>query len=85
MASRSKQKTTMAKLNRERALQQRRLEKQARKDARRQAADGPASQGGAPEQALDGIVKETERTALPPSPLRPEGELDSRRSRGSGS
>ncbi len=52
MASRSKQKTTMAKLNRERALQQRRLEKQARKDARRQAADGPASQTDAPAQAL---------------------------------
>ena len=58
MASRSKQKTTMAKLNRERALQQRRLEKQARKDARRQAADGPAPHSGAPAQALDGIVKE---------------------------
>jgi hypothetical protein len=48
MASRSKQKTTMAKLNRERALQQRRVEKQARKDARRQAR---AAQGGAPEPA----------------------------------
>ncbi len=52
MASRSKQKTTMAKLNRERALQQRRLEKQARKDARRQAADGPAPPSDAPGQAL---------------------------------
>ena len=52
MASRSKQKTTMAKLNRERALQQRRLEKQARKDARRQAADAPAPQSDAPGQAL---------------------------------
>jgi hypothetical protein len=51
MASRSKQKTTMAKLNRERALQQRRLEKQARKDARRQAASEPAPEGGAPEEA----------------------------------
>jgi hypothetical protein len=58
MASRSKQKTTMAKLNRERALLQRRQEKQARKDARRQAAAGPAPESGAPEQALHGIVKE---------------------------
>ncbi len=43
MASRSKQKTTMAKLNRERALLERRVRKQLRKDARRQAAtDQPA-------------------------------------------
>ncbi len=38
MASRSKRKTTMAKLNRERRLQERRLEKQAKKAARKQAA-----------------------------------------------
>jgi hypothetical protein len=38
MASRSKQKTTMAKLNRERAVQERRVRKQMRKDARKQAA-----------------------------------------------
>jgi hypothetical protein len=41
MASSSKHKTTMAKLNRERALRERRLEKQAKKDARRQAAANP--------------------------------------------
>jgi hypothetical protein len=46
MASRSKQKTTMAKLNRERALLERRVRKQLRKDARRQAAaDRPADAG----------------------------------------
>jgi hypothetical protein len=38
MASRSKQKTTMAKLNRERRLLERRQEKQARKAARKAAA-----------------------------------------------
>jgi len=38
MASSSKRKTTMAKLNRERALLERRLRKQAKKDARKQAA-----------------------------------------------
>ena len=38
MASRSKRKTTMAKLNRERRLRDRRLEKQAKKAARKQAA-----------------------------------------------
>jgi hypothetical protein len=38
MASRSKRKTTMAKLNRERRVRERRLEKQAKKAARKQAA-----------------------------------------------
>ena len=38
MASSSKRKTTMAKLNRERRLAERRLEKQAKKDARKRAA-----------------------------------------------
>jgi hypothetical protein len=38
MASKGKRKTTMAKLNRERRLVERRLEKQAKKLARRQAS-----------------------------------------------
>ena len=38
MASSGKRKTTMAKLNRERKLRERRLEKQAKKAARKQAA-----------------------------------------------
>ena len=38
MASSGKRKTTMAKLNRERKLVERRLEKQAKKDARKRAA-----------------------------------------------
>jgi hypothetical protein len=38
VASSSKRKTTMAKLNRERRLAERRLEKQAKKDARKRAA-----------------------------------------------
>jgi hypothetical protein len=38
VASRTKTKTTMAKLNRERKVVERRLAKQARKDARRQEA-----------------------------------------------
>jgi hypothetical protein len=38
MASSSKKKTTFAKLNRENKLRERRLEKQARKDARKQEA-----------------------------------------------
>jgi hypothetical protein len=46
MASGGKRKTTMAKLNRERRLLERRHEKQARKEARKRAAaenrDAPA-------------------------------------------
>ena len=37
MASSSKKKTTMAKMNRETAVRERRLRKQAKKDARKQA------------------------------------------------
>jgi hypothetical protein len=49
MASKSKKKTTMAKLNRENAVRERRREKQARKDARKQAAaDSPSGPPGAP-------------------------------------
>ena len=43
MASRGKKKTTMAKLTREARLRDRRLEKQARKDARKRAAADPPS------------------------------------------
>ena len=47
MASSGKKKTTMAKLNRERKLVERRAAKQAKKDARKQAAAleaaGPAN------------------------------------------
>ena len=38
MASSGKKKTTMAKLNRERKLRERRLDKQTKKDARKQAS-----------------------------------------------
>ena len=43
MASSSKRKTTMAKLNRERKLIEKRLEKQAKKVARTQAAADQAT------------------------------------------
>jgi hypothetical protein len=50
MASSGKRKTTMAKLNRERGLLERRAEKQAKKVARKRAAaygpvDGPDATG----------------------------------------
>jgi len=41
MASSGKRKTTMAKLNRERKLIERRQDKQARKEARRASANDP--------------------------------------------
>lgn len=44
MASSGKKKTTMAKLARESRLRERRLEKQARKDARKRAAAHPSPQ-----------------------------------------
>jgi hypothetical protein len=59
MASGGKKKTTMAKLNRERKLAERRIDKQARKDARKAAAAlGPEPEstftnGDAPE--MDGV------------------------------
>jgi hypothetical protein len=54
MASSSKKKTTFAKMNRENKVRERRLLKQAKKDARKQeAAAGPAAiaETGAPEDA----------------------------------
>ena len=45
MASSGKRKTTMAKLNRERRLLERRQEKQAKKDARRASAKDPGPPG----------------------------------------
>lgn len=41
MASNGKKKTTMAKLTRETKLRERRLDKQAKKDARKRAAADP--------------------------------------------
>ena len=47
MGSSSKRQTTMAKIAREHAIRERRLRKQAKKDARKQAAAGPE---GAPNE-----------------------------------
>ncbi len=51
MASSSKKRTTMAKLNRESALRERRAVKQAKKHARRQAAAEPGPEGEARDDA----------------------------------
>jgi len=59
MASGGKKKTTMAKLNRESKLRERRLDKQARKDARKLAASLP------PEETSDTLDAETGETGGP--------------------
>ena len=50
MASNAKKRTTMAKLNREAKLRDKRIEKQARKDARRLDAAAAARRDDAPDQ-----------------------------------
>jgi hypothetical protein len=66
MASSGKKKTTMAKLNRERKLRERRLDKQTRKDARKQASH---HHGQSPDVLTDGdgqsIPAGTRQPALP--------------------
>jgi hypothetical protein len=59
MASSGKKKTTMAKLTRESRLRERRLEKQAKKDARKHA---PADQ---PERPVDTWPATTDEPSRP--------------------
>ncbi len=54
MASSGKRKTTMAKLNRERRLLERRREKQIKKAARKQAAADQSSRPSDPLPGTDG-------------------------------
>jgi hypothetical protein len=56
MASSGKKKTTMAKLTRESRLRERRLDKQAKKDARKRA---PADHLDQPADALNGPAEES--------------------------
>ena len=62
MASSTKRKTTMAKLARERKLQERRLEKEARRDERRLRAAAPASDPDALEPADAPVDPPAERS-----------------------
>lgn len=64
MASNAKKKTTMAKLARESRLRERRLAKQAKKDARKQA---PADRPDWPDEALDATADES----APPAAAEP--------------
>jgi hypothetical protein len=59
MASGGKRKTTMAKLNRERRLIERRQEKQARKDRRRAAANDPDPPSDAPDASMADVASQT--------------------------
>ena len=68
MASSSKKKTTFAKLNRENAVRERRLRKQAKKDARKQAAalpDGPADPPAGSELAPGPTAEDAPRADEP--------------------
>ena len=59
MASSGKKKTTMAKLTRESRLRERRLDKQAKKDARKLA---PPRQSEWPGETIDATTNESPRT-----------------------
>jgi hypothetical protein len=68
MASSGKKKTTMAKLMRESRLRERRLDKQAKKDARKLA---PAADQDQPDDTLNAPTGESEATAAEQPPLEP--------------
>ena len=59
MASSGKKKTTMAKLTRESRLRERRMDKQAKKDARKLA---PAQDSDWPSDTIDATTGESSRT-----------------------
>jgi lysozyme family protein len=69
LASNAKKKTTFAKLNRENALRERRLRKEARRDARKQAAAaGPEPELSSGEIAPDSdLPGDVNPDAAPPS------------------
>jgi len=64
MASNGKKKTTMAKLNRESKLRERRQDKAARKDARKYAAANPAPDADAQAGELDESAEDAGTPAL---------------------
>jgi hypothetical protein len=66
MASGAKKKTTMAKLTRESRLRERRLDKQAKKDARKRSA---AEHPGLPGDALNATTGQSAPTGAEQPPL----------------
>jgi hypothetical protein len=71
MASSGKKKTTMAKLTRESKLRERRLDKQARKEARKNAPPPEAEQ---PDGTLYTTSAEPHEAASEPPALEPAGQ-----------
>ena len=72
MASSGKKKTTMAKLNRESKMRERRMDKQARKDARKQLA-ADVRDGIAPATVDEnGIALELDEDAAAVAATRPD-------------
>jgi hypothetical protein len=71
MASSGKKKTTMAKLTRESRLRERRLDKQARKDARKLAATQDADR---PEDELNPLTSEPAAAPTEDPPLESVGQ-----------
>jgi len=64
MASNGKKKTTMAKLNRESRLRERRQDKAARKDARKYAAANPTPDADTQNGELDAPAEDAGTPAL---------------------
>ncbi|HTT26922.1 MAG TPA: hypothetical protein VMG37_00820 [Solirubrobacteraceae bacterium] len=60
MASAGKKKTTFAKLAREQRLRERRLDKQARKEARKAMADAGQTQLHEEQPAAGGVIRAAE-------------------------
>ena len=60
MASSGKKKTTFAKLAREQKLRERRRDKQAKKEARRGAAETEQEQFGSAQQPAGGVASTAE-------------------------
>jgi hypothetical protein len=72
MSSRGKKKTTMAKLNREARLRDRRALKQERKDARRDARTDPSAEPlefGSLESEFERELEPTPAGELEPTPV----------------
>ncbi len=72
MASTGKKKTTMAKLARESRLRERRLEKQARKHARKQAATHRPVGPNDPSTGANSDLGANETPAIAASDIEPE-------------
>jgi hypothetical protein len=77
MGSKGKKKTTMAKLARESRLRERRVHKQAKKDARRQASTDPLNApGGALHVTAAGAAERDPAEPAPEPVVHPLADAD---------